>query len=296
MRIIDVCDAAVAAVAVAPDGRFVAASGADSGCAVYDWASGNPVRRLPLGVGCDQFAFVPGDRVAYVHRGALRIDRLDDTPVPPQPEGEFAGGVAVSPDGKRLVATRTGPANQAKLACWGLPAVRPTTGFDYWSPLRKLAFSPDGQFLAGIWQYAFELRFAASGGLDVQNQSRATWRRGRAAAGDPVGFVSFTRDSGTCAFGWDGEVRVLDIATGTSKEVRRVDAPFRDAAFTGSGRHLATVEGTGRLKLWDVKAWQVAREYDWECGPLTCLAFTADGTAGVCGTADGRLVQFDVDE
>jgi hypothetical protein len=40
----------------------------------------------------------------------------------------------------------------------------------------------------------------------------------------------------------------------------------------------------------------VVREYDWGCGPLTCLAFTADGLAGVCGTADGRLVQFDVDE
>ena len=130
----------------------------------------------------------------------------------------------------------------------------------------------------------------------MRHPSRAGGRRPRDAPAPPVGFVGFTRDSGTCAFGWDGEVRVLDIATGTSKEVRRVDAPFRDAAFTGSGRHLATVEGTGRLKLWDVKAWQVAREYDWECGPLTCLAFTADGTAGVCGTADGRLVQFDVDE
>ena len=288
MRIIDVSDAAVRTVAVSPDGQLMAVSAEDRSCALYHWTG---ARALPLSLTgpCDQFAFAPaGGWVASVQHGRLWFDNASDPAVPAELPGPFAGGVAVSPDGKRLIATRAGAANQAKLACWNLPALRPATGFDYWSPLRKLAFSPDGQFLAGIWQYAFELRFAASGGLDVRHR--------RAAAGDPVGFVSFTRDSGTCAFGWDGEVRVLDIATGTSKEVRRVDAPFRDAAFTGSGRHLATVENTGRLKLWDVAAWRVAREYDWGCGPLTCVAFTADGTAGVCGTADGRLVQFDVDE
>jgi WD40 repeat protein len=89
---------------------------------------------------------------------------------------------------------------------------------------------------------------------------------------------------------------VLDLATGTARESKYVKASFRDGAFAGSGRHLATIDDGGVLKLWDARTWQVARAYDWRCGPLTCLAFTADGTAGVCGTADGRLVQFDVDE
>ena len=284
MRIIDVSNAAVRTVAVSPDGQLVAVSTEGRSCALYRW-TGELALPLSLTEPCDQFAFAPvGGWVASVQHGRLWFDNAAEPAVPQDLPGPFAGGVALSPDGKRLVATRGG-ANQGKLACWDLPAFRPTVGFDFLEPFRRLAFSPNGQFLAGIWPYGFVLRFAASGGLDVQHPSRAVGRR-RAGPTDPVGFVSFTRDSGTCAFGWDGEFRVLDIATGTSKKARPVEAPFRDAAFTGSGRHLATVEDTGRLKLWDATTWQVAREYDWGCGPLTCVAFTANG----------RLVQFDVDE
>ncbi|MBN9119664.1 MAG: WD40 repeat domain-containing protein, partial [Planctomycetes bacterium] len=180
------------------------------------------------------------------------------------------------------------------------PGLRPERGFPYWSPFRRLAFSPNGVYLAGIWPgilrrraepARFELRYAASGGPDC------SWPPTGDRAFESVGFVSFSHDSSTCVFGWEGEFHVLDTSTGTrSGDVRRVEARFRDAAFTGSGHLFATVEETGRLKLWDPKAWQVVREYDWGVGPLTSLAFTADGSAGVCGTAAGQLVQFDVDE
>jgi WD40 repeat protein len=301
MRIIDLEARPVRTVAVSPDGRFVAAS-SGGWYAVYDWASGEMVHRLSLGTACDQIAFSPGDVAWYVQYEALRFDRLEDTPLPPRVTDSFAGGVAVSPDGKTLVATRSGYANKVKLACWSLPAMRRQAGFDYWSPFRKLAFSPNGQFLAGIWPggtpphpfhpATFELRYAVSGGADYRYSPMGSRKS------DSPGFISFTRDSSLCAFGWEGEFRVLDISTGTtsSHQPRRVEAEFRDAAFTGSGQHFATVGADGRLKLWDTKSWEVVREYDWGCGPLTCLAFTADGSAGVCGTADGWLVQFDVDE
>lgn len=301
MRVIALGSGEVRTVAVSPDGRFVAASCWDGWSAVFDWASGEAVLRLPLGVSCDQFAFGPGNVLWYVQHDTLRFDRLEDTPLPPWAPGSFAGGVAVSPDGKTLAATRKGPANQVQLALWSMPALRPQRGFDYWSPFRRLAFSPNGHFLGGIYpglrdewprdeSAAFELRFAASGGLDYRHRfpGQDTF--------DSVGFISFTRDSTLCAFGWEEEFHVRDISTGTSRDVCRVEAAFRDAAFTGSGQHFATVTGTGTLKMWDPKTWRVWREYDWRCGPLTCLAFTADGSAGICGTEDGRLVQFDVDE
>ena len=41
--------------------------------------------------------------------------------------------------------------------------------------------------------------------------------------------------------------------------------------------------------------WQVATAYDWQAGPLTCVAFTADGLAGVCGTTGGQLILFDLE-
>lgn len=339
MRLIEADLGEVRAVAVAPDDRFVAASGANGWCAVFDWASGATVRRYQLAAPCTQFAFGPNNWMAYVQRGALHFDRFDPGTLPKPIAGVFAGGAAVSPDRKVLAATRVGEGDQAELSLWALPEFRPLKGFAYWPPLRRLAFSPDGEFIAGIWGRGFELRFAVTGGLD--HRHRLHDHRGFISPG----FVSFSPDSGTCVYGWEDELYVFDLSTGTSKRVHQIvsrsrdtnlnvvqngrlttiktketESPFHDGAFTGSGNHFVTLEqpgrwkrwdemtnqwrtnfdkgaaSTGRLKLWNPESWEVTREYDWGCGPLTCLAFTADGSAGVCGTADGRLVQFDVDE
>ncbi len=342
MRLIEADLGEVRSVAVSPDDRLVAASGTNGWCAVFDWASGETVRRYPLNAACDQLTFGPNHALICVQHGALRIDHVDGSSSGPDLVGQCVAA-AIAPDGKTLVATQAGRSGNAELKRWSLPARQPRTGFNFWSPFRKLAFSPDGQFLAGIWSEGFELRFAVTGGLDYRH--RFPDRRRFLTPG----FVSFTRDSGTCAFGWENEFHVLDISTGTSKPVHYVETnsrsknlktrkmiggkevvdhvsiaeiatPFHDAAFTGSGRHFATIEQpgrwkrwdaytgawevvfdpganrNGRLKLWNPETWDVVREYDWDCGLLTCLAFTADGSAGVCGTADGRLVQFDVDE
>ncbi len=287
MRVIEADLGEVRAVAVSPDGRFVAASD-EKTFGTFHWATGKPVPEARRSGASEQVAFAPTSAwSARVSRGQLCLE-----PVAPL-AGLFAplaGGVAVSPNGKTLVATTAGSGNQAKLERWTLPALRPFIGFDGWQPFTRLGFSPNGEFLAGIHTFGFELRFAASGGIDYRHRMRKD-RRFTAP-----GFVSFDRDSSTCAFGWADEFHLLDISTGTSKPGPRVEAQFRDAAFLPSGQHFATIGDDGRLKLWNPQTWVVVREYDWECGALTCLAFTADGSAGVCGTADGKLVQFDVDE
>jgi WD40 repeat protein len=302
MRILKLCDSPIRVVAVSPDGRFVAAATSGSWVGMYSWQSGDGVRVNPYGAECRQFAFTPDGRwVVSVRTGGLWFERLDDAAAPPQVlPGAYAGGVAVSPDGKKLFAVQTASPYPPRLAVWDLPARKPQLGFESGAPCRRIAVSPSGEFIAGIWQgfrrataavsAMFEMRYAASGGRDY------TYPPMVGPAFDTPGFITFARSSGTCVFGWDGEFHVLDTATGTGRYVRWVEAPVRDAAFTGSGRHLATVGGSSLLKLWDARTWQVVTEYDWQCGPLTCVAFTADGTAGVCGTADGRLVQFDVDE
>jgi WD40 repeat protein len=301
MRLIDLDAGEVRTVAVSPDGRYLAASGVSGWMSVFDWATGEPIRRLRLGVVCDQFAFGPEGWLAYVHNATLLIDRLDPNVPPSEMGGGFAGGVAVAPDGRALVAARAGPPRESKIDKWGLPGLRRQLGFDYCSPYRRMVFSSNGTYLGGIWPGLlrrnrsepahFDIRYGPSGGLD--KRFPPTGERGAFNAG---GFVSFSHDSGTCVFGWENEFHVLDTSTGTARYVRRVEALYRAAAFTGSGRLFATVEETGYLKFWDPTSWTVVREYDWGCGPLTSLAFTADGSAGVCGTAGGQLVQFDVDE
>ncbi len=336
MRLIDVGAAPVLTVAVSPDGRFVAVAAGSDTFGVFDWHTGSAVLRTREPGPCDQIAFGPnGDWVARASRSQLRLNALNATAIPFAPTRAFAGGVAVTPDNKALLTMMAGQVDGAKLERWNLPGFRPGHGFDFGAPFRRLAISPNGEYLAGIGQNGFELRYAATGGRDH-------WfypHKKRPFAS--IGFVSFTRDSATCAFGWDGEVHVLDLSTGTSKVVRvtvpetrgnpplnaterlrdaltEYRVPYLDGAFTGSGRHFAAIEQPDRWTRWDtdarawrtipdtdptcllrvrdVKTWEVVREYDWNCGSLTCLAFTADGTAGVCGTTDGRLIQFDVDE
>jgi WD40 repeat protein len=303
MRIIEVCSAPIRALGVSPDGRFVAAS-ADRVFGVFHWTTGDPILRQAAG-GCTQFAFAPDG--SWVAPGRpeqpLKLESLDSAnTIQLMTATNHAGGVAVSPDGKKLVAMQITDVNQARFVVWDLPALRPQpqSAYDDWPPFSRLALSRNGEFIAGIypgvhqqWPPApprFETRYARTGGLDYGYPPM------NVRPFDTPGFVSFTHDSSTCAFGWENEFQILDLATGTARESKYVKTHFRDAAFTGSGRHFATVEDPGLLKLWDVHTWQVVHEYDWQCGRLTCLAFTADGTAGVCGTADGRLVQFDVDE
>ncbi len=301
MRIIEAFDSALRSVAVSPDGRFVAAS-ADRSWGVFDWFTGEPLFRLAAPAPVVQFAFDPAGRWLACGWAGQPLTLIELEPVQSRTAlvSNHAGGVVVSPDGKKLLATQGAPGARAKLAVWELPGLKARSGYDDWPPFARLALSRNGEFVAGIWSgvphhfrpnpATFEIRYAASGGKDYHFPP----------LGGPTyrvpGFISFTRDSDTCAFGWEREFHVLDLGTRTTRYVRRVEARYTGAAFTGSGHQFATVEDTGLLKLWDGRTWQVTREYDWQCGPLTCLAFTADGSAGACGTTDGRLVQFDVDE
>jgi WD40 repeat protein len=308
MRVIEAFDEPVRAVAVSPDGRFLAAAtGGELG--VWDWVTGEPVfRGVGYPVPLNQLAFTADGNtlvIAYVN-GAYRLthDVPHPTPLDYRSYGPFSGGVAVSPDGRTLVATRAGRPQQVKLEQWELPGWRPKSGIDYWSPFERLAFSPDGQHVAGINHESFELRFANSFGLNSRQLSYegqylpARFRRGIQRHETPLtAFLTFPRHSETVVFGWDAEFRVMETRAGNVlKRVASPGEPFADAAFVGSGRHLATVDGTGVMRLWSTESWEVAREYDWAAGGLTCVAATADGLAGVCGTDTGRIVVFDVDE
>jgi WD40 repeat protein len=300
MRVLTVGDS-VRALAVSAGG--VLAVGTGGGRRVlFDWASGAPALDA-LDAPAEQFAFDPaGTWLAHVQPAAVYFDAVGaehEGTEPPDLSGTFAGGIAISPDGKTFVAAHAGTARNARLSRWSVPGFRPESGFEFWSPFRRLAFSPNGQFLAGANEGEFELRFAVSGGLDYRASSRTVPLIRRGALQPPLpgtAFVSFTRDSSTCAFGWSGEIRVLDISTGTSREVKRLEVPFRAAGFSGSGHTFVTADWDGLVKVWDARDWAVRRTLDWRCGPLTALAFTPDGTAAAVGSDDGRVVLFDLDD
>lgn len=295
MRVIEAFNGAVRALAVSPDGRFLAAA-AENALAVWAWGDPRPLWSARSASSLAQLDFAPAGWLAVCGEGAMWVMAAHDGQQHLATE-RCAGGVAFAPDGKHLVASEEAPwGGDARLLRWTSPAWKPVTGFEEWPPFSRLAFSPDGQYLAGANRTRFELRIAVTGGLNGWGQPPPPkW-------GQPVRprrhlFLSFTRDSQTLVAGWDDEFHVLETVNGTPRrKVRSPDAPFRDAAFTGTGRHLGTVDDTGAVRFWDAEAWQVVRAYDWHAGPLTRVAFTPDGAAGVCGTAAGQLVVFDLDD
>src|SRR5262245_45625024 len=223
MRLIEVCNEEIRAVAVSPDGRFVGAS-ADRIFRVFDWITGAEVFRAQVSASSPQIAFTPDGWVAFCVKQNLELEQLNPAARESRHFGSdewFTGGVAVSPDGKHLVAASGRYSDQARLVRWALPAVQSLRGFDCGLPFRRLAFSPDGHYLAGISPDEFELRYAASGGYD-HRQRLPDDRPHRSA-----GFVSFTRDSALCAFGWENEFHIRDISTGTSRALRGTEAPSR---------------------------------------------------------------------
>jgi WD40 repeat protein len=181
-----------------------------------------------------------------------------------------------------------GYAGRSRLQRYSIPSWQTEWTFDFWPPFDRLAYSPDGEYVAGINPHVFELRFTISGGKNGWQQIH-----GR----NHTRHLAFAPDSQTVIFGWDDEIFAMEVLSGNVKPcLYGRDSNFRDLAFTGSGRHLGSVDQQGLLKLWDPTTWTVARTYDWRMGALTCLAFTADGQAGVCGTANGHLILFDLDE
>lgn len=288
MQLIEAFDESVRALAVSPDGRFLAAaSGFEVG--LLDRLTGSLIHRVDSTAPVGQLAFTPnGQSVAFALAGGLFRLETAGRPGPFRFSREaFSGGIAISPDGRILAATMAGRRQQVQLDRWELPAWRAATGFDFWSPFDRLSFSPNGEFLAGIDSDTFELRIAVTGGLNGRQRIRYL--------GD--GFLAFARDSQTVVFGWETELQVMETRAGAV--VRRIASPgeaFADVAFLGSGQLLATVDRTPAIRLWSAESWEVVREYDWGAGGLTCLTATADGSVGVCGTDAGRVVVFDVDE
>ncbi len=307
MRVIDAFDGPVRTVTVSPDGRFLAAA-SQSWIAVVSWVTGAEIVRVGCLVPIRQLAFTADGAwmVAIYGAGPLRWA----TVAQPQPihikDGAFSGGIAISPDGKTFVATRDGYQQRVTLEQWELPTWRPKSGFDFWSPFERLAFSPNGEYIAGISREVFELRYAESGGLNHREQPPRARRYlpARLHRGIPTeepsesAYLTFPQHSETVVYGWDSEFHVMETRNGNvlKRVPARDDQLFLDAAFLGTGRQLATVDGSPEMRVWSADSWEVLRGFDWGSGGLTCVTATADGLAGVCGTDTGKLVVFDVDE
>ncbi len=249
--------AEVAAVAMAPDGRTLAAVTVDGHLTYADTRTGRPLGRPArtytyAGVGGGvalsgdgRWLATSGETVGLWN--AQRRTFVNTVPVGGQPVD-----VSLSPDGKTLAATVQKPDGSGELDVASVPGltsiahVRMPAG--WWG-----RFSPDGRLLlygdlAGrVWLF-----------------DTGTWSRGQplVAHTAPVLSVNLSPDGRTLAStSKDGTTRLWDLASG-----RPIGTPLPGitdhpvtAAFVNGGTHLVTVYDDGHGYLWDVSPQSWAR-------------------------------------
>lgn len=161
---------------------------------------------------------------------------------------------------------------------WDLASAAPRAPFMRHpaGPVRSVALSPDGQWLASGAEYSARLWRVADGTLGVEVPVN-----GAALA------LAFAPDSSVVAVG-DSAGNVFFASPGGPANTRpslRAMAPISALAFTPDGRVLASGDQAGQLTLWDPQTGQRLAEPHTFSHAVRWLAFSADGTNLIVQTA-----------
>ena len=265
--------AGVAAVALSPDGKYLASAGEN----VRVWVMATSKLARLISVSATALAFSPdGKTLASAGRDrAIHLWDAESGKEKGQLKGHKHGilGLAFSPDGKTLASGDT----QATVRIWDVEAARETQMIDVKSIAEtlSLAFSPDGKSLAcaGAWNDTSFLPKGAT--LNIQH-------------------VEVTRKEGYAVLLWD-------VATG--KETQRflgLQDKIRSVAFTPDGKTLAAASRDGRIALWDavsarerlyIVAHPVHADSDFVASPV--VRFSPDGKALMSASTDRTIRLWD---
>jgi WD40 repeat protein len=285
----------VTALAYSPGGTLLAAASADETIWLWDASSGNPVQRLSaprvegsswcacywsLAFSPDGSTLAAGSTDAAVRLWDVATGNLLHTWQAP---ASLVYGLSYSADGRFLAA---GDAD-GNLLIWdlasGLTAL-PMLRLDNPPTVLSISFSPDGKTLAtGSGFGVIRIWDATSGGLLGEMQASNNAVR---AVFSPDGSLLAAGNSG---FQPDYAIRLWDPATGEivhTLEGHTTDV--RDLAFSPDGRTLASCDGDGFTKLWDVNAGRLLQtvEQGWSAD---AVAFNVSGEQVATGGFDSLV-------
>jgi WD40 repeat protein len=241
-------------IAVSPDGRTLAAAGADGKLRLWNLATQMQLG-TPLAVNPNSLAFSPNSRtLAFVSGKTIRLWNIRARRQVGSPLTGSTGdvnGIAFSPDGRILASV-----DDNAIRLWDIGAHKPLgppLNF-HTHYLSTVAFSPDGDTLAFSDGDDGTVRL-----LDVRTH-RQLGSALPAGAGNPiVRAVAFTPDGKTLATADDdGQVRLWDVASHTQlgPALAGGNGGLPPAlAISPDGRSLAAA-GDYPIRLWDGILWR----------------------------------------
>jgi WD40 repeat protein/tRNA A-37 threonylcarbamoyl transferase component Bud32 len=155
--------------------------------------------------------------------------------------------------------------------------------------LRNVAFSPDGQQVAGAGADGALKVWDAATGREIHNF------RGHDGAARGVAFGPDGKQLASA--GEDKMVRLWDLATGGVRKLGEHTAPINSVAFSPDGRRLASADSAGTVRVWDVTAGAAGAPLT-EHSAVLCVAFSPNSPAGrylASASDDGTVKIWDLE-
>ena len=277
----------VMAVAIAPDGTWLASGGRDGSVRIWDLPTGRPRAVLAGHTGTVTAVAIAPDGTWLASGGEDGSVRIWD-PVTGRQRAALrrhihaVEAVAIAPDGTWLASAGKG----GSMRIWDPATGRPRAAlFDRHNWLEAVAIAPDGTWLASagedgsvrIWDLATRRQRAALAGhtgtvLAVAIAPDGTWL---AAAG-----------------GGDPSVRIWDLATGRQRAALAGHTVMvTDVAIAPDGTWLASAGYDGSVRIWDLATGRQRATLLSHIRVVEAVAIAPDGTWLASGGMD-RLVRI----
>jgi WD40 repeat protein/serine/threonine protein kinase len=296
----------VQCVAFSPDGRLLASGGYDSAVRVWNVATGKEEATLRgQGNAVHAVAFRDDGRLVSLSPAFNRPPEVMLWDLGTKQGQALLKGVAVwpsatalSPDGRALATAvwkqdATGRVGGVKLL--DLTTGKQRATLPEQAPVRVLAWSRDGT----------ELATASGNAIRLWDAVAVKERKILPGHERSVTHLAFAPDGATLAsasFQWKdnagtGEIKLWDIMAEKEHKSFTVTGQVSAIAFSPDGTTLAVGHGQtgeGRISLWNLPAGKEQATFTRHGGPITCLAFTADGRTLASGSADHSVRLWDL--